>query len=149
MEDKKLVLVGVTDVFFYTKIRDAFRPAGYALKRVKSYDDVREQAQTSAKCGTADIVVSPEKAVEQAEAPFPIALVLDMNDPGFDATGVLKAVKGEAACRHLPVLAFANHEEVDTWRQAKELGIDKIVSRNEFSSKTLALLEDVLRNRAT
>ncbi len=150
MEDKQLVLVGVTDVFFYTKIRDAFRPAGYALKRVKSYDDVRGQAQTGAKCGTADIVVSPKKSVEQAAALFPIALVLDMNDPGFDATGVLKAVKGEAApptIRAIPVLAFANHEEVDTWRQAKELGIDKIVSRNEFSSKTLALLEDVLRNR--
>jgi hypothetical protein len=41
-------------------------------------------------------------------------------------------------------LAYANHEEVDTWRKAKELGVTKIVSRNEFSSRTRGLVEDLL-----
>ena len=126
MEDKKTVLVGVTDIFFYTKIRDAFRPAGYTLKRMGSSDAITDQATTLA----------------------PVAIVLNMNDPGFDAAHALKAVKGDPACQHIPVLAFANHEEVDTWRQAKTLGIDKIVSRNEFSSRTLSLLEEVILNRA-
>ncbi len=125
MENKKTVLVGVTDIFFYTKIRDAFRPAGYTLKRVTSSDAV----------------------VEQVAALEPVAIVLNMNDPGLDAPDTLKAVKGDPACQRIPVLAFANHEEVDTWRQAKALGIDKIVSRNEFSSSTLRLLEDVILNR--
>ncbi len=126
MEDRKTVLVGVTDVFFYTKIRDAFRPAGYALKRV----------------------TSPDTVLSQATALAPAALVLNMNDPGLDAADALKAVKGDPACQRIPILAFANHEEVDTWRRAKALGIDKIVSRNEFSSRTLALLEEVILNRA-
>ncbi len=125
MENMKTVLVGVTDVFFYTKIRDAFRPAGYALKRV----------------------TSPDAVMTQAAALAPVAIVLDMNDPGFDAAHALKTAKSDPACQGIPVLAFANHEEVDTWRRAKELGIDKIVSRNEFSSKTLALLEAVILNR--
>ena len=127
MDDNKTVLVGVTDIFFYTKIRDAFRPAGYALKRVTSPDAIAGQVTTLA----------------------PAAIVLDMNDPKFDAAQTLKTVKDNPACQHIPVLAFANHEEVDTWRQAKALGIDKIVSRNEFSSRTLALLEDVIHTRAT
>ncbi len=125
MEDNKTVLVGVTDVFFYTKIRDAFRPAGYTLKRV----------------------TSPESVMEQAKALTPVAIVLNMNDPGFDAADALKTVKGDSACQRIPVLAFANHEEVSTWRTAKELGIDTIVSRNEFSSRTLALLEEVILKR--
>jgi hypothetical protein len=44
------------------------------------------------------------------------------------------------------VLAFANHEEVETWRRAKELGVTKIVSRNEFSSRTRELVEELLGN---
>ncbi len=125
MDDRKTVLVGVTDIFFYTKIRDAFRPAGYTLKRA----------------------ASPDAIAGQATALAPAAIVLNMNDHGFNAPDALKAVKGDPACQRIPVLAFANHEEVDMWRQAKALGIDKIVSRNEFSARTLPLLEEVI-NRA-
>ena len=125
MEHEKIVLVGVTDIFFYTKIRDAFKPAGYGLKRVKSADEILEKAKTHA----------------------PTAIVLNMNDPGLDAATMLKAAKRETALTRVPVLAFANHEEIDTWRQAKELGIDKIVSRNEFSARTLALLQEVTQPR--
>ena len=35
MEHEKIVLVGVTDIFFYTKIRDAFKPAGYRIRSSK------------------------------------------------------------------------------------------------------------------
>ncbi len=120
-----MVFVGVTDIFFYTKIRDAFQPAGYALKRITSPDEILEKAKTHA----------------------PTAIVLNMNDPGLDATTMLKTAKSETALNSIPILAFANHEEVDTWRQAKELGINKIVSRNEFSARTLALLEEVTQPR--
>ena len=68
-----------------------------------------------------------------------------MNDPALNGTRTLQTLKQDDELKHIPVLAFANHEEVDTWRAAKELGIDKIVSRNEFSSRTLALLEEVTR----
>ena len=125
VEHEKIVLVGVTDIFFYTKIRDAFKPAGYGLKRVKSPDEILEKAKTH----------------------VPTAIVLNMNDPGLDATTMLKTAKSETALNRVPVLAFANHEEVDTWRRAKELGIDKIVSRNEFSARTLALLQEVTQPR--
>ena len=125
MEHEKIVLVGVTDIFFYTKIRDAFKPAGYGLKRVNSADEILEKAKTHA----------------------PTAIVLNMNDPGLDAAAMLKTAKRETALNRVPVLAFANHEEIDTWRQAKELGIDKIVSRNEFSARTLALLQEVTQPR--
>lgn len=120
----KNVLVGVSDVFFYTKIRDAFRPAGYTLQRLRDRENL----------------------IEKTKSLSPVAIVLNMNDDRFDAPQVLAALKQDASLQHIPVLAFANHEEVDTWRQAKALGINKIVSRNEFSSRTLALLEEVTGN---
>ena len=119
----KTVLIGVSDVFFYTKIRDAFKPAGYTLKKFKGQEEILEKTKTLG----------------------PVAVVLNMNDDRFNAAEALSALKQDEAVRHVPVLAFANHEEVDTWRHAKELGIDKIVSRNEFSARTLALLEEVTR----
>jgi hypothetical protein len=47
----------------------------------------------------------------------------------------------------VPVIAFANHEEVETWNRAKALGVTKIVSRNEFSSRTKNLIDEMLNKR--
>lgn len=122
MNTEKPLLIGVSDVFFYTKIRDAFRPQGYTLERLRKQEDIMEK------------VTSLQ----------PLAVILNMNDDQLNTSAVLQTLKSHETYRHIPVLAFANHEEVETWRQAKDLGINKIVSRNEFSSRTLALVEELI-----
>ncbi len=118
----KTILVAVSDVFFYTKIRDALLPRGYKLERTRTQQEV----------------------MEKATALRPAAIILNMNDETLDTFRALEQIKGNDGLRAIPVLAFANHEEVETWKRAKELGITKIVSRNEFSSRTRDLLEEVL-----
>ncbi len=93
------VLVAVSDVFFYTKIRDALLPRGYRLERTRSQQEV----------------------MEKATALRPAAIILNMNDETLDAFRALEQIKGDDRLRAIPVLAFANHEEVETWKRAKEL----------------------------
>ena len=124
MKQDKTILVGVSDIFFYTKIRDAYLPHGYSLQRVKKQEDWEEKLSSAS----------------------PHAVILNMNDERLEASAILRLLKGTDQFKHIPVLAFANHEEVETWQKAKELGINKIVSRNEFSARTLALLEELLAN---
>ena len=116
------ILVAVTDIFFYTKVRDALRPQGYTLERIRNQDEV------AAKTASAQ----------------PAALILNMNDLAVDAFKALETIQSLPALHALPILAFANHEEVDTWRRAKELGVTKIVSRNEFSARTKDLVEELI-----
>jgi PleD family two-component response regulator len=120
--NQKTVLVAVNDIFFYTKIRDALLPKGYVLERARTQDDV------------------PAKA----ERLHPCAIILNMNDEKLDAFKALEQIKGHDRFKTIPVLAFANHEEVDTWKRARELGVTKIVSRNEFSARTRELVEDLI-----
>ena len=118
------ILVAVTDIFFYTKVRDALRPQGYTLERIRSQDEVAGKTASAS----------------------PAALILNMNDLAIDAFTALETLQANPALRSLPILAFANHEETDTWRRAKELGVTKIVSRNEFSARTRELVEDIIAN---
>ncbi|HEV8244082.1 MAG TPA: histidine kinase, partial [Nitrospirales bacterium] len=74
----------------------------------------------------------------------PAAVILNINDETLDAFKALEALKGDERSKTIPVLAFANHEEVDNWKRAQKLGVTKIVSRNEFSSKTLQLIQEVV-----
>lgn len=118
----KTILVGVNDLFFYAKIREALLPHGYHLERTRTLPEV------------------PEKAA----ALRPVAVILNLNDPALDGLKALESLKTDSRLRAIPVLAFANHEEVDTWKRAKALEVAKIVSRNDFSARTRELVEEML-----
>jgi PleD family two-component response regulator len=120
-DTEKTVLVAVTDIFFYTKVRDALLPNGYKLERARSQEDI----------------------AVKASAVHPFAVILNMNDETLNAFQVLETLKTDPHFKNIPILAFANHEEVETWNRAKSMGVTKIVSRNEFSSRTKDLLEEV------
>jgi len=121
--DQKTVLVAVTDIFFYTKVRDALLPSGYRLERARSQEDI---------------------ALKASAVP-PAAVILNMNDDALNAFQALETLRMNPKLQGLPILAFANHEEVDTWNRAKSMGVTKIVSRNEFSTRTKDLVEGILR----
>ena len=119
------ILVAVTDIFFYTKVRDALRPQGHTLERIRNHDEVRLKAA----------------------AANPAVMIINMNDVGVNAFQVLETLKSDPALGSFPILAFANHEEVETWKRAKELGVTKVVSRNEFSSRTKDLVEELIHQQ--
>jgi PleD family two-component response regulator len=124
--NQKTILVAVTDIFFYTKVRDALMAKGYRIERARTQQDIAEKASASA----------------------PSAFILNMNDERLDAFQALETLKADASMKTIPILAFANHEEVDTFNRARALGVAKIVSRNEFSSRLKDLVEEVAGNHA-
>ncbi|MEO8046455.1 MAG: histidine kinase [Nitrospirota bacterium] len=118
---EKTILVAVTDIFFYTKVRDALMAKGYKIERARTQEDIAEKAL----------------------ATNPSAFIVDMNDDRLNAFQALETLKADARMKALPILAFANHEEVDIFHRARTLGVNKIVSRNEFSSRLKDLVEEV------
>ncbi|HLA61636.1 MAG TPA: histidine kinase [Nitrospiraceae bacterium] len=121
--DQKTILVAVTDIFFYTKVRDALMSKGYRIERARTQQDIAEKAST-----------------------IPSAFILNMNDETLNAFQALETLTADGRLKTIPILAFANHEEVDTFNRAKALGVTKIVSRNEFSARLKDLVEEVMLN---
>src|SRR3989442_13296409 len=118
----KTILVGVNDVFFYTKLRDALKPQGYTLEKARTHGEV----------------------ADKAGALRPAAVVLNITDEGLDAFKALEALKSGALAQSIPILASANHGEVDNWKRAQRLGVTKIVSRTKCSSGPLRLCKEVV-----
>jgi len=122
----KTILVAITDLFFYTKVKDALRQTDFQIEKARAQQDILDKAAS----------VSPR------------LIILNMNDLTLDAFDALEQLKGDPRLNAIPTLAFANHEEVDTWNRAKALGVTKIVSRNEFSARTKALVEELVTGHA-
>jgi PleD family two-component response regulator len=120
--NQKTILVAITDIFFYTKVRDALLPQGYKLEKARAQQDILEKASRT----------------------NPAVVLLDMNDRTIDAFQALETLKADPRFNAIPVLAYANHEEVDTWNKARALGVTKIVSRNEMSARANVLVEEIL-----
>lgn len=120
----KTILVGITDIFFYTKVRDALLPQGYKLEKARAQRDI----------------------LEKTAAASPAVVLLDMNDMTLDAFQALATLKNDPKLRSIPVLAYASHEDVETWNRAKALGVDKMVTRNEMSARTCELVKEVTTN---
>lgn len=120
----KTILVGINDIFFYTKVRDALLPQGYKLEKARAQRDL----------------------VEKTASATPAAVLLDMNDMTLDAFQALATLKNDPTLRAIPVLAYANHDDVETWNRAKALGVNKMVSRNEMSARTRELVEEVIKS---
>lgn len=120
--NQKTILVAVNDIFFYTKVRDALLPDGYRLEKARAQQDI----------------------LEKASSVNPALVLLDMNDRTVDAFQALETLKADPRLSSIPVLAYANHEEVDTWNRARALGATKIVSRNEFSARTRDLVDELI-----
>lgn len=118
----KTILVGINDIFFYTKVRDALLPQGYKLEKARAQRDILEKTVSTR----------------------PSIVLLDMNDMTLDAFQALETLKADPRFNFIPVLAYANHEEVDTWNKARALGVTKIVSRNEMSARTRELVEEIM-----
>jgi len=119
--DKTTILVGINDIFFYTKVRDALLPQGYKLEKARAQRDI----------------------LEKTAAASPAVVLLDMNDMTLDAFQALATLKNDPKLRSIPVLAYANHEDIETWNRAKALGVDKMVTRNEMSARTKELVEEL------
>ena len=120
--NEKTILVAVTDIFFYTKVRDALMAKGYKIERARTQQDI----------------------AEKASAMTPSAFILNMNDERLDAFQALETLKADTGMKAIPILAFANHEEVDTFNRARAMGVSKIVSRNEFSAHLRELVEELV-----
>ncbi len=125
--NQKTILVGVTDIFFYTKVRDALMAKGYKIERARTQQDIADKASTMS----------------------PSAFILNMNDETLNAFQALETLKANASLKSIPILAFANHEEVDTFNRARTLGVTKIVSRNEFSARLKDLVEEIISGQHT
>lgn len=119
------ILVAITDLFFYTKVRDALRQPDYQLEKARVQQDI----------------------VDKGISTSPSVIIFNMNDLALDAFQALELLKTDPRLKNIPTLAFANHEEVETWNRAKALGVTKIVSRNEFSARTRELVEELIDNQ--
>jgi DNA-binding response OmpR family regulator len=94
-----------------------------------------------------DAVIALRSIIESP----PDLVLLDLGLPYLDGMEVLKAIKGDPATRHIPVIVITGHDDEAEYVRAKALGADaflnKPVQRDELINEIFSRLSRHIANR--
>lgn len=114
---KKVVAV-LDDLFFTVKIMDAAKRAGLEIVFVKDSAKVMELALE-----------------------LPTLIIFDLNTRAVDAVQLIRNLKHQPATRHVSLLGFVSHVQVELKQQAQAAGADMVMPRSTFSTNLPAILK--------
>jgi PleD family two-component response regulator len=112
------VLAVVSDLFFSSKINEAARHAGVKLEYVTSEKDLLEKAKAN-----------------------PALIVFDLNFDAVHPLELIARLKGSADLKHINLLGYLSHVQVDLKRKAQETGCDEVMPRSAFSMNLPEILK--------
>jgi CheY-like chemotaxis protein len=76
------------------------------------------------------------------EAPTGVSkLIVDLNAKSFDALPFVRSVKGDPGWGKVPVVAFYSHVDAATRREAEKTGVDRLLTKSEFTRKLPEILQ--------
>ena len=136
------IIVGfVADLMFTTRIDNVARHLGFQVQWIPA----------EAAFGPAPEVVRPERPGEVLHGPIgrlighlvrlqPALLLFDLSNEQIPWRKWIGALKNGPATRHMPILCFGPHTDVNSFNEAKSLGADAVLARSRFTTDMPNLL---------
>jgi CheY-like chemotaxis protein len=108
------------DLLFGSKIEGALSIAGHTVSRFDSEERVRVGAS------------------------FHDLLVVDLNEPSFDAPALVASMRERGELDAVPTLGFYGHLDQAIRKRAEEAGFNRVVPRSRMARETAELVERLL-----
>ena len=115
-----MILAGVSDLMFASKIRSAAAAAGAEVRFATDGDALLDGARTLG----------------------PTLVLLDLNDRRIDAVGLVARLRAERALASIRVFGFVSHVQSDLIAAARRAGIDEVLARSAFVARLGEILGD-------
>lgn len=113
-----MILAVLDDLLFTSKIRAAATGVGVAVSFARSRD----------------------AALRAVREHAPALVILDLDNPRTDPVGIVAALKGDEATRHVPTLCFVSHVHASLIDSARAAGADDVMARSAFTQRLPELL---------
>ncbi len=116
--DTAPILVGVSDLFFATRISETAKQVG-------------------ARVGFAG--AAPQLLAKIS--PSTRLMIVDLNSKALDPVATIAKLKSDPELASISITAFVNHECADLIEAAQQAGCDQVLNRGAFSAQLAGLLK--------
>jgi CheY-like chemotaxis protein len=90
-----------------------------------------------------DLILFESPAGLQGRSPDGVSmLILDLNARTFDALAFLRDAKCDPRLSQVPTIGFFSHVDKETRLEAERIGIDRLLTKSEFTKRLPGLLEE-------
>jgi PleD family two-component response regulator len=120
----RTVIAVVDDMFFVSKIRATSKALGMIVKFPRTAEGFRT-------------IVEDDP---------PDLILVDLHNEKINPFDLAQAVKATAAGKHIPLLGFFSHVQVELQRRAREAGYDEIFPRSVFARDLANILAGELKD---
>jgi PleD family two-component response regulator len=100
----------VNDMFFISKIRETAKALGMIVNFPRNLDALRTTIAED----------------------LPALILVDLHHQNLDPLQLATELKANETVKHIPLLGFFSHVQVDLQRQAVEAGYDEVIPRSIF-----------------
>ena len=114
-----MVIVGVDDLMFASRISSAAKALGVEIAFARS----------------------PEAIVEAVRTRAPRLVILDLNSVKVRPLEAAAALKADAQLAAVPTVGFVSHVQTELIAQAREAGVDRVLARSAFVTQLPQLLQ--------
>jgi CheY-like chemotaxis protein len=135
-----LLLAFVPDLYFSMRIESAAGSLGYDVEIIEQ----GESGETGENLGEA-LQGSQGDLIQMVSARLPGLIIFDLSASQIPWAQWIARLKSAPATRRIPLIAFGQHEDVDTLTAAKEAGAEAVYSRNIFANRLPHLLQKHIR----
>ena len=87
------------------------------------------EAHLEAASHTVMAAANGDEALQLAAAVKPDLVISDLDMPGLDGFGLLKALRADSALADLPVIFLTGHDDPDTFRKSAVSGVNDFVNK--------------------
>lgn len=114
-----MIVVGVDDLMFSSRISTAAKGLGVAIKFARS----------------------PEAIVAAVKATSAHLVILDLNSLQVKPLDAVAALKADPALAAVRTVGFVSHVQADLISQARDAGVDQVLARSAFVTQLPDLLQ--------
>lgn len=105
-----MVIVGVDDLMFSSRISTAAKASGVEIRFARS----------------------PQAIVDAVRATSARLVILDLNSQRVSPLEAVAALKADAALAGTPTVGFVSHVQADLIAKARQAGVDRVMARSAF-----------------
>jgi CheY-like chemotaxis protein len=114
-----MVVVGVDDLMFSSRISTVAKAVGVAIKFARS----------------------PEAIVTAVKATSARLVILDLNSARLQPLETVAALKADPTLAGVQTVGFVSHVQADLISQARAAGVDQVLARSAFVTQLPGLLQ--------
>jgi len=122
------VLSFVSDLFFSVQIESAVKGLGWTLTNIERADQLHADA---ANHSLITFVVELQ----------PSLIIVELNSTTLPWEKWIAAIKTSPATRHIPVIGFGSHVDLDQRQRALDAGCDEVYAKGRFTSDMVNIIQ--------